>query len=56
MENVFKFMSFCWIVSPVLFVALRLADVVNIHQQNCTIFLVLCGISYVAIFLNSGGR
>jgi len=40
--------------SPGLFAVLRLADVVNVEKQNVTIFLVLAGISYVAMFLNSG--
>ena len=54
MKIAFKLMSFCWVISPLVFTVLRVANVVNVEKQNVTIFLVLAGISYVALFLNSG--
>ena len=53
MREIFKMVSMFWIASPVMFAILRLANVVNVDKQNVTIFIVLSGISYIALFLNS---
>lgn len=53
MKQLFKIVSMFWIMAPIFFIVLRLSNVVNVHQQNVTILIVLCGISYIAIFLNS---
>lgn len=53
MKQAFRLMSIFWVLSPLLFLVARLANIVNIDRQNSTIFLVLCGISYLAMFLNS---
>lgn len=52
MKKLFKLVSLAWILSPFAYVALRLANLVNVEHENVTIALVLCGISYVALFLN----
>jgi hypothetical protein len=53
MNKLFKMISIFWMFSPIGFAILRFANVVNVEHQNTTVFLVLSGISYVAIFLNS---
>lgn len=56
MNHAFKIMSFFWILSPLIFAVLRLSGIVNVYQQNWTIGIVLCGFSFVAMFLNSDTR
>lgn len=50
MKSLFKLVALGWLISPFLFVALRLSEKVNIYGQNSTVFLVLCGFSFVALF------
>ena len=53
MKFLFQIASFCWILSPIAFITLRLSGVVNVYAQNTTILLVLCFASTVCLFLNA---
>lgn len=56
MKQLFRFVSMCWIISPVIFAVSRMAGKVNVENQNVTIFIVLSAVSYIALFLNSDSK